>query len=473
MAWKPVQKEFVAVYTALGDGINTAVPPFDIRDTEGMYLRDVGSQDYPALSPRYGRTFYSTAMPTITSPLAIGERNNQQLHVVDGNSWKVWSTNSTGGFTTLTTTLTGTDAEIQDFATGTARYTVLMNSTQKLIWDGTSTALVLGDANTPFTKLFTVHKSRIYAARDNDIMYSALSKTTDWTTANDAGSIDVTGAKGPITGIVAYNGYVTAFTEYGMHELHGESPSNFSLVDIEGEVGCFSNRSITKLNDKLYWYGHSGIFEFAGGKPQKISDPVKDYIDSIDYQYRAKVVGGSYKDLLYMAIPNNGSTYNNLLLVFDTRASIRKWYIETGNFVDFKKIGNNLYGINSTGGVLKMRDDDASNDNGTAISWEFITKPYIEGTGFTEETLNELSVLYSGTTDCTLNISYSTEATDNNSTSFNSLASSSDFTFDGKPRVKRVQISPILLQKIPYYRLKFNGTGRIKLYRLSKEYRVS
>jgi hypothetical protein len=451
-----------------GDGINTGLPPFDIKDNELTYIRDLSSQDYPSLSVRPGRTFLSTSMPTLTTPNAIGERNNSQLHVIDGNTWKRWDT-ATTAFVNLTTALSNTDAEFLDFVTSTSRYTIMMNSTQMKYWDGTSTVLNLGDANTPFTKIFVVQKDRLYAANDATIYYSAKNNINDWTTANDAGKIPIARCKGSITGLCEFNDKVIVFTESSMHELFGTGPSNYDLIDVEGEIGCLSNRSIIKANKKLYWYWTNGIYEYNGGSPIKISQPVEDYINGIAYANRTLVVSGSRADIVYFAIPYNSST-NNILLVYDTR--IGKWYVETGNFKDFVTIQNTIYGMDSTGGILNMRNTSTDTDNGVAISYDFITKPYVQGSGNMKQTLWDESLLYNGNAGATLNVSYSTASTDNNSTSFNAIAASSDFTFDGKDHVKRIIPPSNAVQDESFYRLRFSGTGAVTFHRLEQNYRV-
>jgi len=140
--WNSVSNQVKTVQSAFGGGENNGLPPFDIADDETMYSRNMDSWKYPAAAVRPGRSTYATAFTSGVS--GIGQRNNQYLHAVDGNTWKYWDP-ATTAFVPLTTTLTAAStAEIAEFVTGTARYTILMNSTQKLIWDGTSTALVLG-----------------------------------------------------------------------------------------------------------------------------------------------------------------------------------------------------------------------------------------------------------------------------------------------------------------------------------------
>jgi hypothetical protein len=149
-----------------------------------------------------------------------------------------------------------------------------------------------------------------------------------------------------------------------------------------------------------------------------------------------------------------------------------KWMAETGNIKDFVAIQNVLYALDSTGGIINMRDRTAETDNGTAISYDFITKPFISGSGNTAETLWDMSLLYNGSTVSTINISYSTSSTDNGSSSFDNIATSSDFTFDGKDHVKRIIVPTTDIQNESFYRLRFTGTGAVTFHRLEKNYRV-
>lgn len=469
--WKTLSYKHKEVLSTLGDGINTGMPPFDIKKTEAMYLRNLDSKDYPALSVRPPRSTYTSALST-TNLNAIGQRNNANLHVVDGNTWKYWVPASSA-WTNITTSLTSTDVgDFGEFATGTDRYTIFMNSTQKLIWDGSSTCLVLGDANTPFTKIFTIHKGRIYAARDNDIKFCALNATTDWTTASDAGSIDITRAKGSISGLYEYNDKVIVFTEYSMHELFGTGPDNYELIDVEGDIGCISDRSLIRCGRRLYWLWYDGIYEYDGGSPQKISQPVDTYIKTINQTYKTKCVAGAIGDFLYFSIVYGSSaTSNNLILKFDTR--LRKWYVEEGNFIDFVTIADKLYGLDTAKQLWNMRDLSATAgyDSSIPIPWSFISKPFNDGTIAENKTVSELYIVASLTTSTTsFAVSYSTHATDNNSTSFTDLVSGTTAGTD--IRNDKISLPLSALQDVAWYRLKVAGTGDVTLHYLQKNTRI-
>jgi len=468
--WKQPNYKIETENKTLGNGINVGVPSFDIDKTELTYVRNMGSQEYPAITTRFGRTFYSTDMTSLSTNLSgMGERANNQLHFIDGNTWKYWNSTASA-FANLTTGLTaGAEAHIQDFVTGNNRYTLMMNSTQLKYWDGTSTSATLGDAATPFTNIFTIHKSRVFAASGAVLYYSAANDINDWTTANDAGNISLTQARGDITALVEYNDKVIAFTEFGMHELFGSAPTNFELIDVEGEIGCYSRKSVVKCNKRLYWYWQDGIYEYNGSSPRKVSQPVDEYIKSISYANRSKVACGSVGDFLYISIPYTSSS-NDLVLVFDTR--INKWFVDTGNFDYFTKIQNALYGADSTGGVLNMRDESVKTDNGTAVSYDLITKPFLNKYNKQRATLTDMWFICNATTDSTINVSYSTSSTGTSTSLFNNIARTTDFDFTGSDQQTRIQIPTTDLQDLPYYRLRIDGTGDVTINRWERDYRV-
>jgi hypothetical protein len=470
--WKPVNIKRKNITNSFGSGINVGIPGYEIKEGEVTYIRNMDSHEYPGITTRYDRTLYNSTMPSLSSPFSIGERNNSQLHVLYDKYWSYWDTASSG-LINLSSSLSSTDGEIMDFNTGSKKYTLMMNSTQLRYWDGestSSTSYTLGDANTPYTKIFTVHKGRIFAGKGATLYYCGLNLINDWTTPNSAGAITISQTKGEISGISVFGDKVIVFTQCSMHELFGTSPDYFEFINIESEVGCASRRSIVRANKKLYWMWTDGIYEFDGGSPTKISMPVKEYIKSIDPDYLSLVSAGSQGEYIYFAIPYNGSTSNNLLLVYDT--NFQKWYVDTGNFIDFATIGSNVYGLDSTGGIYNMRDTNTGKDNGISIPWDMITKPYIVASGNNRETLEDVSLLYRGSSDATLNVYYSTHPTNNDSSSFNLLAASSDFTLDNNPRTKRLLLPSTVLQDESVYRLRYTGSDDITIYRQEQNFRI-
>jgi hypothetical protein len=293
-----------------------------------------------------------------------------------------------------------------------------------------------------------------------------LNLPNNWTTSNDAGSVTLANAKGDISGITTYNDRVISFTEYSMHELYGDSPDNYSNVDIEGDIGCISNKSISRCNKKLYWAWVDGIYEYNGASPIKISKAIDKYFNGIAYSDRTKIASGAIGDFLYISIPYQSSS-NNMILVFDTRTN--NWYLEDGTFTDFVTIQNKLYGVDSTGGIHNMRDTSVITDNGTPISWEIITKAYHENAMAQKKVLTSMDLIYSCSTDATISVGYSTDI---NSTNFTNLVSSSDFELTGEETNSKFLIPTTDLQNVDWYKFQIKGTGNVTIHGLERNYRV-
>jgi len=223
----------------------------------------------------------------------------------------------------------------------------------------------------------------------------ALSKSTDWNTADDAGNITITNAKGNITGLCTYGDHVIVFTEHSMHELYDYgSPSNWRLVDITNDIGCISDKTLVEIKGVLYWLDYNGVYAFTGGLPQKISDKVQKYINGINFTYKSLCEADKHEDKMYLAIPY-GSTANNRNLVFNTRRNT--WFVENTPIKYMTNIRDTLYGMNTTGLILNMVSTSTNDYNGE-IPWSFETKCYNYDTIQNQKVITDFNILYKAST---------------------------------------------------------------------------
>jgi hypothetical protein len=300
-------------------------------------------------------------------------------------------------------------------------------------------------------------------------MYSALNLINDYATVGDAGTLDITRAKGVITSIFEYNDHIIIWTEFGMHELYGTGPATFEVVDIEGEVGCISDRSVSVCNQKLYWVWYDGVYEYNGGSPKRISQNVEKYFRKdltttyMNTTYKADIVTGAIGDYLYVSLPSGTATANDTLLVYDTKTGI--WHIEDAAITDFTTIGNTLYGVATDGTIYNMRS--GTDDDGAAISWDFTTKAFNDGGVRSKKTLTDLWMVVDLPTDSTLSVYYSD--TVDSTTDFVLLYT---FTADSDEQNTRLQIPSTALQNVDWYRFKFVGTGPCTIHSMEKTFRV-
>ena len=185
--------------------------------------------------------------------------------------WKRWSGTE---WVDVKTGLTSSRANLIDFTTGTTKYTILTNGTNRYSWDGTTATELTAF---PSTKIVAVHKGRIYALVGRELKFSALNIINDWTTANDAGNITITNAKSDGVAVIEYADHIVALTGSSMHELHGTGPHNYQLIDIS-EDGCIAERTLIDHNGILYWLDEGEFKAYTGGTPVVISQKVQQGI---------------------------------------------------------------------------------------------------------------------------------------------------------------------------------------------------
>lgn len=448
MPYVPETNNLVTRIVTLGDGENVFSTPFAISESESRYSRNLTGDNYPALQTRAGR---AETFTSITTPNALGVRDNQYPHVLDGTTWKRWSGTE---WVNVQTSLANSQATIIEFARGTDLYNILADGTNVYSWDGT-TSTELSEA--PVTNLYTAHRGRIYGLKDKVLYFSALNLITDWTTANDAGQISITRAKGDGTAITTFDDHVCVFTDYSFHELYGTGPHNYQLVDVS-ENGCISNRTLVEVKGNtggLFWLDYDGFYRYAGGKPQRISDKVKTYIDDINLTYKTKCCAGKSGRKIYLSIPYGTATENNLLLMYDTE--LEKWYPQTGDIVDFVNIGELLYGIDSSGQIWNMESGTLNGD------WSFVSGAREKQITRDKKTLTEIWVNFYLPQGSKMRFSTSTSVDKDDFVEQKSFYPSDD------KQIKRVLIN---MDESNSYRIKFDGENECTIYSIEEIFRV-
>ena len=162
-------------------------------------------------------------------------------------------------------------------------------------YDGTTFADLGGTP--PALICLEVHLNKLFGARQlTRVDYCATGNPEDWTTADDAGYFMVDNAGGdPVTALKSYKGYLMVWTQSSMFVLFGDSPLNFSLVQIPEGKGCYSHFSVVEIDGLLYWYGPDGIVQYThGARPRVVSrDRINDIISDVDTNLTSQICAGT------------------------------------------------------------------------------------------------------------------------------------------------------------------------------------
>lgn len=123
-----------------------------------------------------------------------------------------------------------------------------------------------------------------------------------------------------ITAIKAYSTRMFIFKKKSFHILTGDNPNNFFLQEYSSDYGCLNNRCTATFKNLLVFLDRKGVILFDGASLSVLSDKIQDYFDRMNYSaalVTACMVHDKLRNQIILAIPIDGSTQNNLMVVYD------------------------------------------------------------------------------------------------------------------------------------------------------------
>jgi hypothetical protein len=155
----------------------------------------------------------------------------------------------------------------------------------------------------------------------NEIYASKLGDFKNWncfmglSTDSYAASV---GTDGQFTGAITHLGYPLFFKETVLHKVYGDYPANIQIQDTACrgvQKGC--ERSLSIVNEILYYKARSGVCAYDGSLPAEISYALGD----ISY---GEAVAGAHGNKYYISMADTDGVYH--LFVYDTAKSM--WHRE-------------------------------------------------------------------------------------------------------------------------------------------------
>lgn len=241
--------------------------------------------------------------------------------------------------------------------------------------------------------------SRLFVAGDSAnpsrMYYSAGgSQIDDFSTGNGGGWIDVAKNDGDaITSIYYYQNHMIIFKNRSAWQFDFTSTGLPQLQLITNEVGCVSHRTVRVTNNDLWFLakkdGRAAVYSlgnvqnyFNALRTTEKSLPISSgsYLDSTNLAYLQNACAYYYRNLYILCVPHGSSTTNNKAFPFDTRfgAWIGRWDNINANafftYQDSTGTEELYYCSETTGYIVKMFT--GTDDNGTAIEWQILTKNF-------------------------------------------------------------------------------------------------
>jgi len=436
-------------------GVNR-LDPFSIPEGAATSLKNFTSSAFPTLTVRPG--FSNLGVAFGGAIVGLGVWKDTELHAVGGGTWNKWTGSAWSAVlaSSLSTTAQWSFCNFKGSFSGINLLGV--NGAVAKKYDGSTVSAL---ANCPAgANYIDTHDNRVYVAVDFTLYYSALRKAEDWTTVKDSGSIVVETPDGEnISGIKAGPKHLVVFKPQNMFKLYGTSYLDFELVQVSDKIGCVAGNTPIMVGNYLYFLGHDGIYRYAAGLPEKdFSLPIDWYVQNINMTYRSKACSGTDGRRLYMFLPIGTATEPSHGLEYDP--VFNTWYVwELPHYPrSFAYFNEDWYGGDSAGQVHLMGGSD---DAGTAISWEWISKPFGEDKLVRIKRWLKLWAEVEIPTGSTFNVYLSKEKDGN-----------SDWTAVTYNTVdKRVIIPTDVVALANYVRIKLSGTGPVNIYEINRRLR--
>ncbi|MGW8439974.1 hypothetical protein ACWGXJ_03060 [Paenibacillus sp. S33] len=456
-AWTNIPQKTKQAVVNLAGGVNQAVEPIEINDSQCLSVVNMDSAVYPTVQVVDGYTSYLQHEGLINKIFRFkGEWYS-------GNSRGLYKLSPSLVWTPIYSYSDSNDDRLWDvsmFFDGSKLY-FLDGSLQLQQYDGTTLSPVSGAPSG--SAFMTTHSNRFFLAGkgDNLLSFSGLRDANDWSSTDKyvgTGKITVETSDGEKpSGLTAFSNHVILFKRNTMHKLFGEDSTNFNMTQPYG-VGCVSDRSIVPTRDSLFWLGPDGFYDYMGGAaPTKISDPIKNYIAQINMTYAHRCVAGTDGRFVYLSLVTGTATQPNVTLKYDIQGG-RWWpvsFVATSYFLD----GQTLYFGTADGKIMKVGGNDFA---GSAINWSIETKPFSEDDETVRKTINRLFIVADIESGSTLNVAY-TGGTEGGT--WNQVYTTSN----GTGAIQSIRIPVIVRTPETWYRLKLSGTGKAKIHRIIRE----
>jgi hypothetical protein len=129
----------------------------------------------------------------------------------------------------------------------------------------------------------------------------------------------------------AYANRLVVGKELSLHEVTGDDAETFLTREISTDYGILNNRACCTWEGRFWFLDRKGIAEYTGGIPKIVSDKIEDMFLRMNLsaaKETAQMIYMKQRSEVWTLIPIDGSTINNLLVVWDIVG--QQWYFWSG-----------------------------------------------------------------------------------------------------------------------------------------------
>lgn len=451
-------------------------PPSIQREFRGINKLDPFSLDERFATSTKNRTLdgtgqhvtrpgFSLVGSALSSPSGIGVWKDTELHAIVNGEWLKYSGGAWGS--PIVSGLGTGPASFCNYKGNLADINLIMaNGSGVKRYDGTAVQ-TLTDAPAAGNYI-TAFSNRLWVALGNEIRASSLDKADEWNIfTDDAGSFgkDMESPSGET--ICALAGGLAKLTigfPNSLHELYGGVPSDFATRMVVDGIGPVNNRSMLAVNGIMYILHTTGLYQYSGGVlPSKaFSLPIQDYIDKMNQSALSTCAIGTDGQRLFISIPTGSSAVPDTIIEYHlTNNTWFVWKDMSARY--FANMDNQLYIAEGT----RVIASGGSSDAGTAINWDWVSKPLTAPSMSQTIRFLRLWVTVSLPVGSTLEVSLSKSVSGDDWESVGAITASSDI------QRKPIYVASSKVANAKQLRYRLSGTGAATIHEIAWEQDVS
>ena len=103
------------------------------------------------------------------------------------------------------------------------------------------------------------------------------------------------------------------------------APDQSQITTVTTQVGCLARKTIVSAGQFVYFLSGKGVHVITPqldlklvGNTLPLSEPIDDFFDDVNYSAAGKSVSSYYDNRFFMALPVNGATRSNAIIVYNT-----------------------------------------------------------------------------------------------------------------------------------------------------------
>lgn len=183
-----------------------------------------------------------------------------------------------------------------------------------------------------------------------------------------------------ITALQSYQTRLYIFKKNSFHVLTGDNPANFFVQEISPIYGCLNNRCVLIFENVMFFLDRKGVIQYTGSNINYASAKIQPIFDRMNYNAALTEACAGHDKLrnqVLFAIPIDGSTTNNITLVYDYIADAWTTHVGYNPSIFAEVQGRNeirrLF-CGDYSGRINWFSASFLTDNGAGISLSFKTR---------------------------------------------------------------------------------------------------